>query len=397
MTVSRERALVRSNSMGGKTFVRTRFSNHPWLTAGIIVTIGALAAASSALIESRLTSSNAGASYVSSPKGHPSLSLVSSVPSSGATDVAPDASLALYFSSPVAAGGVQPSLNPPVAGTWIQTSPGTLAFEGVGSLPPGTTERLSVPGGSSGILGSNGAHLSENVTVGFTVAPMSTLRLQQLLAQLGYLPVSFTASDAAAIPPSEMAMPQVGTFAWRWNSLPSNFMALWSPGLSNVVTKGAVMAFENQHQLPTDGTAGPQVWGALLQAAAAGQTDTYGHYDFVVVSTSIPEHVDVWRDGAVVYRSTANSGIEAAPTELGTWPVFARYVSTTMSGTNPDGSHYSDPNIPWVSYFHGGDALHGFIRSTYGTPQSLGCVEMPPANAAVVYPYTPLGTLVTVS
>jgi lipoprotein-anchoring transpeptidase ErfK/SrfK len=157
------------------------------------------------------------------------------------------------------------------------------------------------------------------------------------------------------------------------------------------------MAFEDQHQLPTDGTAGPQVWAALLQAAAAGQTDTYGHYDFVEVSTSVPEHVDVWRDGALVYRSAANSGIEAAPTELGTWPVYARYVSTTMSGTNPDGSHYSDPDIPWVSYFHGGDALHGFIRSSYGTPQSLGCVEMPPANAAVVYPYTPLGTLVTVA
>ena len=67
-----------------------------------------------------------------------------------------------------------------------------------------------------------------------------------------------------------------------------------------------------------------------------------------------------------------------------------------MRGTNPDGSHYADPGVPWVSYFHGGDALHGFIRPGYGYPQSLGCVEMPPANAEVVYPYTPLGTLVTV-
>ena len=69
---------------------------------------------------------------------------------------------------------------------------------------------------------------------------------------------------------------------------------------------------------------------------------------------------------------------------------------TTMTGTNPDGSHYVDPGIPWVSYFHGGDALHGFVRGSYGFPQSDGCVEMPPANAEVVYPLTPLGTLVTV-
>ena len=37
------------------------------------------------------------------------------------------------------------------------------------------------------------------------------------------------------------------------------------------------------------------------------------------------------------------------------------------------------------------------MRGSYGFPQSDGCVEMPPANAAVVFPYTPIGTLVTVS
>ena len=92
----------------------------------------------------------------------------------------------------------------------------------------------------------------------------------------------------------------------------------------------------------------------------------------------------------------ANTGIEAAPTEEGTWPVYARYVSTTMSGTNPDGSKYVDPGIPWVSYFNGGDALHGFLRAQYGFPQSLGCVEMPYASADTVFPFTPIGTLVSI-
>ena len=67
-----------------------------------------------------------------------------------------------------------------------------------------------------------------------------------------------------------------------------------------------------------------------------------------------------------------------------------------MTGTNPDGSKYSDPGVPWVSYFNGGDALHGFDRPGYGWAQSLGCVEMAPSNAEVVYPLTPIGTLVTV-
>jgi lipoprotein-anchoring transpeptidase ErfK/SrfK len=49
-----------------------------------------------------------------------------------------------------------------------------------------------------------------------------------------------------------------------------------------------------------------------------------------------------------------------------------------------------------VSYFNGGDALHGFPRPGYGYPQSDGCVEMPISNAASVFPLTPIGTLVTV-
>ena len=36
-----------------------------------------------------------------------------------------------------------------------------------------------------------------------------------------------------------------------------------------------------------------------------------------------------------------------------------------MKGTNPDGSKYADP-VSWIAYFNGGDAVHGFYRSSYG-------------------------------
>jgi hypothetical protein len=67
-----------------------------------------------------------------------------------------------------------------------------------------------------------------------------------------------------------------------------------------------------------------------------------------------------------------------------------------MHGTNPDGTKYSDPGVRYISYFNGGDALHAFSRASYGYPQSLGCVEMPLSSAAEVWPYTPIGTLVTI-
>ena len=113
------------------------------------------------------------------------------------------------------------------------------------------------------------------------------------------------------------------------------------------------------------------------------------------MSQSLPETATVYENGAVVYRRRPTPGLPGGHGD-GTFPVYARYRVTTMSGTNPDGSHYVDPGIPWVSYFNGGDALHGFVRGSYGFPQSDGCVEMPPANAAVVFPLTPIGTLVTV-
>jgi len=105
----------------------------------------------------------------------------------------------------------------------------------------------------------------------------------------------------------------------------------------------------------------------------------------------------VWRDGTVIYRTPVNTGIPVAPTAPGTYPVYARYLSTTMSGYNPDGSHYEDPGIPDVAYFNGGDAVHGFLRASYGFPQSLGCVELAYSAAAIVFNYDPIGTLVTVS
>jgi hypothetical protein len=232
------------------------------------------------------------------------------------------------------------------------------------------------------------------VTSSFTVAQGSVLRLQQLLAELGYLPLTFTAA-APVTSPTEEGNDQIGTFSWRWPNQARALTILWTPGVYNVLTKGAVMNFESQHGLPTDGQAGPKVWTDLLAAVQGGAGNALP-YDYVLVNKAEPETATVFSNGNVVYRTLVNTGVPGAPTEDGTFPVYSRFLVTTMSGTNPDGSKYVDPGIRWVSYFNGGDALHGFVRGGYGYPQSDGCVEMPVANAAIVYPLTPLGTLVTV-
>jgi lipoprotein-anchoring transpeptidase ErfK/SrfK len=167
-------------------------------------------------------------------------------------------------------------------------------------------------------------------------------------------------------------------------------------GTNNVVLEGALMRFQYDHGLTTTGAIDTATWDALIAAANHHDVNRL-NYNYVVVSKNLPQTMRLYVDGKLRYSSPVNTGISVAPTQSGTYPVYVRYTTTTMSGNLPNGQPYSDPGIPWVSYFHGGDALHGFIRASYGWPQSLGCVEMPFANAKIVWPRTPIGTLVTVS
>jgi lipoprotein-anchoring transpeptidase ErfK/SrfK len=371
----------------------SRISRRPLLFVAVLLVIGGAAGVAGFVATRHAVASDPSQR---APRPPSILRLMSSDPAPGTQGVEPDATVTVQFSAPLQPRSPEPVLSPPVSGTWLKEGPEVLAFQPASGLPPGTQETVEVPGGRSGVAAEDGAHLTAGTSVSFSVAPMSMLRTQELLADLGYLPLTFTPDDPATPPPTQMSLDQAGSFAWKWTTMPAALTSLWTESQPNTITEGAIMAFEAQHGLTTDGDAGPQVWDALLAAASSGQADSDTDYDWVDVSTSVPQSLTVYRDGSSVYSTPVNTGIEGAATALGTWPVYARYTSTTMSGTNPDGSHYDDPGVPWVSYFHGGDALHGFDRASYGTPQSLGCVEMPPSNAAVVFPLTPLGTLVTV-
>jgi len=312
-----------------------------------------------------------------------------------ATPITPYTPLELTYSAPVAdiPGALQARVSPRVPGRWDQLDAHTVAFvPGGAGFAPDSLVHVTLPV-STEVAGAPSRVFT------WTVARPSPLRAEQLLAQLGYMPLSFTATTPVS--PTQQAQveavfaPPSGHFTWRWRSVPVGLRTTWTsdPG---TVLRGAIMAFEDQHNMTTDGVLGPQVWQALIQSDLAGQHSTFG-YTFVSVSKSLPESLSLWHNGRVLMTPLVNTGIAVAPTADGVYPVFLREQVGTMSGHNPDGSVYHDPGIPWISYFNGGDALHGFIRGSYGYPQSLGCVEMPYASAGAVWPYTPIGTLVDVS
>ena len=105
--------------------------------------------------------------------------------------------------------------------------------------------------------------------------------------------------------------------------------------------------------------------------------DRRGSLDYLVVSGSIPEQLNVWRDGQFIYNTPVNTGVSGAATALGTYPVYSRFLTTTMTGTDPDGYHYTAPNVPWVAYFNGGDAVDGYPRAVMAGPRAMAASSCP--------------------
>ena len=377
----------------------------PWvLLAGAVVVIavvvvlttgGSTPKHSGSSSASDATGGQSGAGGATASGRSDSFFLRSTTPSAGTQNVAPNTPITLTFSAPMSLQKTVPTLSPTIAGKWVQSNATTLTYELDSPLIPYTQEVVTIPGGAHGLVAKDGATLSASHTVAFDVAAGDTLRLQQLLAQLNYLPVSFSPSGAVPAP-ADLAVDQAGTFSWRWPGLPSALTSQWTQGTMNEITKAAVEDFENQNNIGVDGEAGPTVWSALLSDVISDKPSATP-YVYVLVNKVVPQNLTLWNNGvAQNVGIPVNSGAPGADTTDGTYAVFEHVRFSDMKGTNVDGSTYNDPNVPYASYFNGGDALHGFIRASYGTPQSNGCVEMSYADAALVWPLTPIGTLVTV-
>ena len=281
-----------------------------------------------------------------------------------------------------------------VATTWTQVSPTEIqAFiDPSAYLPkPGTFTPQFIPTLTYTVR----AHLgctSMCVPTRSMVAAGSVRWLQQLLAQTRYIPYTYTPTTSFN---AVAAAPVAGSFSPRITTLPPTFYKLWQAGALNVITVGALMRLQDERGALVAKVPTTFVWRTLIAMVATHQV-AQTPYNYVDVNSTLPQTLTLYINGVVKSMVAVNLGISAAPTAKQTDPVYARFKTTTMSGVQPDGQHYYDTGIPWVSYFNGGEALHGFIRPTYGTPQSLGCVEMMFKDAGKVWPYTPIGTLVTI-
>ncbi|MBB5743507.1 lipoprotein-anchoring transpeptidase ErfK/SrfK [Microbacterium ginsengiterrae] len=108
--------------------------------------------------------------------------------------------------------------------------------------------------------------------------------------------------------------------------------------------------------------------------------------------------VSVFENDTLVDSWAVSSGAGGSATNTGSFQVGWKTSSQNMG--NPDltqAPNYYQPDVKWVMYFNGDEALHGvYWHSNWGTPMSHGCVGMPEWRAQWLYQWAPQGTNVYV-
>jgi lipoprotein-anchoring transpeptidase ErfK/SrfK len=333
------------------------------------------------------------------------LQVLSVSPDNSADPLTPANPVRIVFSAPVTARSPLPAFSPAIAGNWQAVGNNTIVFTPSAAVAPTTEETLLIPGGRSGERSVTGLTLAASVSAVFQAGGYSTLRLEELLAQLGYLPMTWnpvgSSQPGGTVAASYVrghtvtAVPASGVLSWQ-SGYPAALTSQWQPGKPGVILSGALMAFEADHGLPMTGDVTGGLWQALLSAVEQGQSNPNGYSFALVDKTAVPETITIWHNGRIVLHGPANTGASATPTPNGTWPVYLRRPAQIMRGLYPNGKPYADP-VQYVSFFNGDYAVHSMKRASYGTAQSLGCVELPLSEAQRAYPYLTYGSLVTVT
>ncbi len=284
-----------------------------------------------------------------------------------------------------------------------------LLVAGAAGFLPYVPEKLSIPG--KPVTTSSNPYEAARCKGGKTVFDCTVKYLQYLR----YLPIYQTSSYQYkyAFPMPEDLQNIAGSYPWN----PQNPFIL-----------GAIEQYLQVSGRLSDGKyLKPQITTALLselkESAAKKEYDPLPFKWVIIRQAMKNEEVSLYENGRKVFSSPANTG-EYSTTSDGTFFVYLRYDSTTMSGLSPAripenvfkemlnknpksvgclNGHpvkwvpYSDSGILYVDYFNKSEALHYIYRAHYGFPQSAGCVELPLKKAKFLHENIGYGTMVTVS
>lgn len=120
----------------------------------------------------------------------------------------------------------------------------------------------------------------------------------------------------------------------------------------------------------------------------------------VVINLS-EQKVYAYKGTTLVKTFNASTGLNTPgrKTDTGTFFAQSKYDLKTMKAC-VEGECYETPNVPWTTFYNGGEGLHGAPWNSAGiasgTPKSHGCTNMNVADAKWIYDFLPIGGMVQV-
>jgi lipoprotein-anchoring transpeptidase ErfK/SrfK len=132
--------------------------------------------------------------------------------------------------------------------------------------------------------------------------------------------------------------------------------------------------------------------------AVAFATQTHKVYDRWIDVSLGTQTLTAYQQGQVVRSFLISSGTAYHPTVQGTFYIYGKTRSQTMSGgSRAAGDYYSLPNVEWISWWYGDYSIHGtYWHHNFGHPMSHGCLNATNEDAQFIYEWAPIGTPVVI-
>ncbi len=104
------------------------------------------------------------------------------------------------------------------------------------------------------------------------------------------------------------------------------------------------------------------------------------------------QRLTAYEDDTPVRSTLVSTGLPDTPTPVGQFRIWIKFRYDDMAGAD-----YYIEDVPYVMYFHQGYGLHGVTwHGNFGHPMSHGCVNVPTPEAAWLFEWADVGTLVNI-
>jgi len=104
------------------------------------------------------------------------------------------------------------------------------------------------------------------------------------------------------------------------------------------------------------------------------------------------QRLTAYEDDIPVRTTLVSTGLPNTPTPVGQFRIWVKFRYDDMAGAD-----YYIEDVPYVMYFHQGYGLHGVTwHGNFGHPMSHGCVNLPTPEAAWLFEWADVGTLVNI-